>query len=341
MAAMQNCLQLAVDRKAQEILFNSLEPLRLRVGKDLVPVAMPQLSSHEMRQLLSQILNEDERKCLYENLKIQGAKTLGSVSFKFDLQIDFEGVKGSLILQNPSVGLWNFPALAMESVFKSQGLNLVIGGRRSGKTAAIHQILQSGQNRKKVIAVYTDEEVPGLISEGNIVSQFPVQQLSVNGAPKSADLVVIDSSQVKLCEMALRLAEEGRSVLLAMPFWNIQMGLQRLMDLCEGTEQSRARRLSSVLQMALGLRLMPGIDCPFQGAFELLVVESEVQKALLSMNFQEISYLMKSTAERTGMRSLNQSLFQLLMKRKIELKTAFEASSEPEELDSLLKKVGI
>jgi twitching motility protein PilT len=192
-----------------------------------------------------------------------------------------------------------------------------------------------------VIAIYSDEENVNLSSEGNILSQFPIQQLSKNGILKSADIVVIDSSQTRFCEMALQLAEEGRSVLLTLPFWSIQMGLQRLADLCEGSELSRARRLSSTLQMALGLRLMSGIETAFQGAFELLLADTEMQKAMATMNFQEISFLMKSSAERTGMRSLNQSLFQLLMKRKIELKTAFEASPEPEELDSLLKKVGI
>jgi twitching motility protein PilT len=50
---------------------------------------------------------------------------------------------------------------------------------------------------------------------------------------------------------------------------------------------------------------------------------------------------MKSNADKTGMRTLNQALFQLLLKRKVELKVAFENSSDPQELDQLLRKVGI
>lgn len=341
MNPIQNCLKLASERKAQEILFHTHQPLRFRIGKEFVDLAATQVNTQDMRQFLAQILNEEERKSLYEQFKIQGVKTIGNVSFQFDFQIDFEGVNGSLTLQNAAQSSWNFSAIVNESPLKPQGLNLVIGPRRSGKTSAVQQIISAAEGRNKVIAAYSDMECPDLVSDGNLVLQFPVAQLKQNGVFKSADLVVIDSASLEFCEQAVRLAEEGRSVLLCLPFWNISMGLQRMVDLMEGTTESRVRRLASTLQMALGLRILPGLETPLQGAMELLLVDSEMQEALSQMDLARIGSLMRTTAERTGMRTLNHSLFQLLMKRKIELKTAFEASPSPEELDSLLKKVGI
>lgn len=341
MTPIQSCLKLALEQKAQEILFQSHQPLRLRIGKEIVDVSTGSGSHQDIRQWLAQILNDEERKSLYENFKIQGTKTLGSVSFKFDFQVDFEGVNGSLTLQNQPGLSWNFQVILTESVLKTQGLNLVVGPRRSGKTSALQQILAAAQNRKKVIAVYSDVETPEWPAQGNVLSQFSTSQLKSHGVFKSADLVLIDSAQLEFCELAVRLTEEGRSVVLNLPFWNVSMGLQRMMDLMEGSLDSRARRLSSVLQMAVGLRVLPGIDVPLQGAFELLLADQSVQKALRELDFEQISDLMRSSAEKTGMRTLNQTLFQLLMKRKIGLKAAFEASPAPEELDSLLKKVGI
>lgn len=341
MNPIQNCLQMAAERKAQEILLRSQQPLRLRIGKDLLALSTPQMSAQETRQMLSHILTEEEKKALYEQMKIQGAKTIGNISFKFDFQIDFDGVNGSLTLQNSNTQLWNFPVIVTESSLKAQGLNLIVGPRRSGKTAAIQQILASAKNRKKVIAVYSDGELQNLPEEGNVLSSFSVSHLQQNGVQKSADVVLIDSTNLSVYETALRLSEEGRSVVLTMPFWHIGMGLQRLVDLTEGSLDSRARRISSTLQMALGLRILPGVETPLQGAFELLLGDSEIQAAIREMDFGRVSSLMRTSAEKTGMRSLNQTLFQLLMKRKIELKAAFEASSEPEELDGLLKKVGI
>jgi twitching motility protein PilT len=331
MNPIQSCLQMATERKAQEILFNSAQPVRLRVGKDLQLLTTNEISANELRAMLSQILDEDERKSLFEDFRVQGSKTLGSVAFKFDFQIDFEGVNGSIYLKNSQQANWNFPAIVLESVARNHGLNIITGPRRSGKSTAVANIIQALQGRNKVIASYGDDES----------AQFPIAQLLDKGAPQSADLIVIDSVRLDCYEKALRLAEEGRSVLLTMPFWNYSMALHRLMDLCEGSEVSKARRLSVILQSVLGLRILVGLENPQQGAFELLLADSEVQNSIANQNFSALPELIKASAEKTGMRSMNHTLFQLLMKRKIELKTAFEASPEPEELDLLLKKVGI
>jgi twitching motility protein PilT len=341
MSQIQNCIEQALERKAQEILFGSQQPVRFRVGKDIVPMSNPQMSAQEMRQVLAQILNDDEKKLFYEKLKIKGMRTIGSISFKFDFQIDLSGVNGSVMIQNPSGQLWALPTIVTESVMKPHGLNLIVGPRRSGKTAALHHLLHSAQGRKKVVAIFSDDETHNLPTDGNVLFQFTAGQFKASAVPDSADVVMIDSQSPHFCELALRLAEEGRSVVMTLPYWNLNLGLQRMIDLCEGSEMSKARRLGSALQMGLGVRVLPGIESSLQGAFELLFADSEVQKAILQGHFELIPNLMKASAERTGMRSLNQTLFQLLMKRKIELKTAFEASPEPEELDSLLKKVGI
>jgi len=342
MTWIQSCLRMAQERKAQEVLIQAQRPVQFRIGKDLVPLTNSAAQTgQETRQILSQILTDDEKKVLYENLKISGVKTIGDVSFKFDFQIDFEGVNGSLVLQNDSSKAWNFPPMVLESMCRPQGLNLIVGARRTGKTAALINLLNAAQGRKKVIAVYTDDESQSLESANNVLFQFPIEQLKANGAIKSADLIVIDSQQPIFCETALALAEEGRAVVLTLPFWDLRMGLERVIDLLQGPEASRARRLASTLQMVLGLKLVAGIETNLQGVFEVLFIENEIQAALRNWEIDKIPSIMKAQAEKTGMRSLNHSLFQLLMKRKIELKTAFEASPEPEELDALLKKVGI
>lgn len=337
----QSFLQTAFEKKAQEILLNPSQPVRMRVGKDLVTMAPQQVSASETRQMVHQILNEEEKKALFEDLSIQGMRTIGPLSFRFNFQIDFEGVSGSLELQNANNVDWGLPGLVAESWSRGQGLNLVIGPRRSGKTSSIQGMLKAMKGRKKVIAIYSESENVDFSSEGNVVSQFSIEQFEKNGVLRSADVVIIDANESRFCEQALRLAEEGRSVVLTLSYWNLQMGFSRFLDLCEGNERSQARRLATVLQSAVGLRLVPGTDAPLVGAFELMMGTPETQRALLQKDFATVDKLMQTTGEKTGMRTMNQALFQLLMKRKIDMRSAFESSPEPQELDQLLKKVGI
>ncbi len=349
MISIETFLKMAVERKAQEILLAPSQPVRLRVGKELVPMNQSSLSITDMRQMVSQLLNDEERKDLFQNLKSCGSRSIGSISFQFDFHVDLDGVTGSLVLQNPNPSQvvaqansnWNFPQILTESILKPKGLHLFVGPRRSGKTTALRQVLQSIGKKSRAIAFYSGDSTSNLQSPGNLLSQFSIEQFEKNNVPHSSDIVIFDTNNLSICEKALGLSEEGRTVILSLASWNIQMGLQRFLDHCQGDQATRARRLAFTLQSVTGLNLLPGMESGLEGAFEMLLANSEVQAALRDQNYSQISRLMKGLAEKTGMRSLNQSLFQLLIKRKIDLKTAFEFSQEPEELDGLLKKVGI
>jgi len=340
-------LEKAASSQAHEILFHPSEPVRYRVGKELQSFQNHQLSSAETRQIVTGLLTEDEKKQLFENLAVEGVRTLGAVNFRFNFQIDFDGISGSLELQKTlTTPVWGFPQVLPEVLAKVEGLHLINGPRRSGKSAAISEILQSLAvqpigRRKKVIAVYTDNEAHTYHCKDNVVSVFPVNQLARFGVLRSADLVILDTDRLDFCETALRLAESGRSVMMTTSFWHLAMGIERFIDLCEGDREARLRRFSRVFQSGLGLRLMPGIETVLQGAYEMLLGTQEIKETLRAGTMEALPEKMKENADKTGMRTLNQALFQLLLKRKVELKVAFENSPEPQELDQLLRKVGI
>ena len=55
----------------------------------------------------------------------------------------------------------------------------------------------------------------------------------------------------------------------------------------------------------------------------------------------QIPAMMQVGQEKSGMITMNQSLVSLIVKRKIDVRTAFSASADPDQLDSMLKKAGI
>jgi len=76
-------------------------------------------------------------------------------------------------------------------------------------------------------------------------------------------------------------------------------------------------------------------------AVEFLLMTPSIRNLIRENKLHQIPSMMQVGQENTGMVTMNQSLVNLLMKRKIDLKTAFAASPEPEQLDMLLKKAGI
>ncbi len=336
------CFKIAQERQAEELFLKANQEITLRVGRDLIPLNTVGGRGISMRDFVSGILNEEEKKELYENLKISGYKTLGAISFKFDLQIDFEGITGALTLAEQSGNHWSFPSIVIENLVKNFGLNILMGGRRSGKTSALIELLQKMPKMQKVIAIYTEDESVEYKCNGNIAFCFPMNHLEKNGVHTSADLIIFDAQDFRCVSRAVELSEMGFQVLLLLPFLNLELGLQRVVDLIDPDHREvSVRRLSSVLQMVLTTRLIKNIEGTRSGIFEIMINDSHIRPILLSQKWNLLNQTMKENSEKTGMRTLNQGLFQLMLKRKIDFRTAFEVSDDPEELDSLLKKIGI
>lgn len=95
------------------------------------------------------------------------------------------------------------------------------------------------------------------------------------------------------------------------------------------------------MKTILHVKLINGIESSLCGVFELVLLNQKLKQLLLDGQFQKIEEFIESTSEKTGMKTLNQSLFQAVIQRKIDIKTAFTVSPEPEKLDLMLKKAGI
>ncbi len=340
MNELQTVLSSALSQNAQEILISPSQPLRLRIGRELRNLDSRFSSSHESQNIVSEILNDEEKRALFQNLKVEGVRTIDQVEFKFDFQIDFNGISGAVRIADHDVS-WGLPAIVSELMDRPMGLGLIVGPRRSGKTTAVADLLKTLKPEKKIVSVYSDIQFDMNSNLDERTHLFSSAQLKTNGVFSASDVVVIDSKDLSLIENAIQLSEEGRFVLLTISAWDLKMALPRMLDFVQGDMQSRARRLAAVFQMAVRLQLLPGIEQNQVGAFELLLGADAVRENIEKQNFSNLDHLMQGFSDKTGMRNMNQSLFQLLIKRKIELKTAFEFSPHPQELDALLKKVGI
>lgn len=244
-------------------------------------------------------------------------------SMHIDMTSELEAITGKATPKAKAAGLWDLPALYLEVLSRTEGLHFIVGPKLSGKTTALKQILFHIGANKRIVSIKDASSWEGQSDLSH------------------ADIIVMDHKHLHLLDRALEFAEMGYKVIVTLPFMNLKMGLERYLDLCGGQREIQQRRLSQVLKSALGLRLIPGLENSFQGAFELMMATQDVREAMLAGDMGQIQNIMKTTGDRTGMRTMNQALLQLLLKRKVDWKSGFEASPEPEELDSLLKKIGI
>lgn len=332
--------------QATEVVFSPESPLMARGGKKTLPMTERELTHLEVEGLTESLLTGEEQERLARESFVQGVRTAGDIQFRFSMNMTLDGAMGVLSWKQPQAldnSWWGFPELALECLQKQDGLILVTGVKGAGRTSAVHSLLSGlvAQGEKN-ICVYADQNEYQLRSSK--VFHFDAKLLKQAGyqIPRMADVVVIDSESSAFYETALRLAETGKLVVLTMSSTTAMRGIERFCDLCEGHPSQIWRRFSQVLHLAIGLRLAPAAEGFGRvGLFEMLVGNQDVRKALHAHDLYQIEQIMKTSGDKTGMRSLNQSIFQALLKRKIEFRTGFDLSQEPDELDQLLKKVGI
>lgn len=330
-------IEMAKKSNCHELVLRAGFEVQMRSSDILIPISGVQADP----RWLMEVLEEEEKEILMENLTLVSVKFIEDLRVKLALHLDMDGLGGVIRWQNEKAQ-WAFPELYLERVQKSQGIHLVFGPEKSGRTQALNEIISSHLgNANSFIAVVSDFD-EYLFEDQIEVLRFHTQDLiERKQLPAMVDTIVFDSSEPEVMSWALDLAEKGKTVVLAVTATHVASALDLVADRLTQDRQLVYRRLATVVQTVLGLKLVPGLNSSLEAVFEVCLVPSELRAQMQLGNFGRLLEVMKEGAEKTGSRSLNQSLMSLVLKRKIDLKSAFRASYEPQELDGMLKKIGI
>lgn len=215
----------------------------------------------------------------------------------------------------------NYPPILEETMARTQGLILLAGLRQSGVEETARLLLKKAQGRS--MKVLSD---PGTT------------------APDSADILWLEGDfDSERLNRAVSWSEEGRLVLITQKSPSAITALRRFLSLDFGTGRRHlVWRLCDQILLMAGQMKINGITAgETLEAFEILLMTPSLREALQEENFLLIEEYLKAGDETSGTVSFNQSLLQLLLRRKIDIKTAFEVSRDPVSLDQILKKVGI
>jgi twitching motility protein PilT len=74
---------------------------------------------------------------------------------------------------------------------------------------------------------------------------------------------------------------------------------------------------------------------------EILILNPSIRNLIRENKLHQVYGMMQIGQDKSGMITLNQSLLSLVLKRKVDVRTAFMYSSDPEELDKMLKAAGV
>ncbi len=223
---------------------------------------------------------------------------------------------------------------------KDKGLFIFAGPHHSGKSTLISEILDKKQNEKvNLVGIHSDEnefqwpQMDNIVQLGSDTLDWDLNHLIYDGLEN----IVIDFNTVKKWDKWIELAEQGRTIYFTVTAENVQTILQQIFEtLTPGL-------IFRFLNLLNGIVVQKLVHQPQVPIYELLLIKQSdrIQFNQVVQLYRNDGFIDVNRLSKENYQSFNQSIIQNLVRRQIDVKTAFAASNHPEELDEILKKMGL
>lgn len=355
MISLHQLLKAAVKQGASDLHIVAGSPPVLRVNGRMVRVKSEELTPEDARHLCYSILT-DAQKSRFEATKELdfsfGIKEMARYRANLFFQRGaVSGVFRRIPFEIPSVEDLGLPKSIKKVVNFSTGLVLVTGPTGSGKSSTIAALIDKiNQERRGHIITLEDPIEYVHPHKGCIVNQREVGADTV--AYKTAlkhvlrqdpDVCLMgELRDLETIEAALTIAETGHLVFATLHTNSCIQTISRVVSVFPSEQQERIRvQLSFVLNAVISQRLLPSLEGGRVAASEIMLMNTNIRNLIRENKLHQVYGMMQVGQEKSGMSTLNQSLVGLLLRRKIDMRSAFEVTNDPEELDKQLKQAGI
>jgi twitching motility protein PilT len=344
-----------IDQDASDLHISTQSPPVLRVAGKMVRVKSPDLTGSDTKALCYSILTDAQKSKFEENKELDlsfGVKNLAR--FRANVYYQRGAVCGTfrrIPYEIPSYKDLGLPPVIGEMTTKQNGLVLVTGPTGSGKSTTLASLLDKINEEQYGHIMTIEDPIEYLHRHKNcLVNQRELgpDTWSFKDALKymlrqDPDYVLVgEMRDLETIEAALTIAETGHLVFATLHTNSAIQTISRMINVFSGDQQNRIRvLLSFVLQGVICQNLLPAVDGGRVLVCEVLIPNPAIRNMIREDKLHQIQSAMQAGQNQTGMVTMNQSIMNQLIRRKISMKTAFENSPDPDELDSMLKKAGL
>jgi len=355
MITLHQLLKAAVKQGASDLHIVAGSPPVLRIDGKIVRVKTTDLSADDSRQLCYSILTDAQKSRLEENKEIDFSFGIKNMA-RFRTSLFFQrgavsGVFRKIPLDIPELKMLSLPRSVENVTNFPSGLVLVTGPTGSGKSTTIAALIDKINRERRSHIITLEDPIEFVYGHKScIVNQreLGTDMLGYASALKSIlrkdpDVFLMSELRdLKDIETALGIAETGHLVFGTLHTNSALQTINRVVSVFPAEQQARIRvQLSFTLNAVISQRLIPGTKGGVLPAVEFLLMNTTIRNLIRENKLHQVYGMMQVGQGKTGMVTLNQSLMDLVLKRKIDIRGAFSATSDPEELDKLLKQAGI
>src|SRR4029434_3852694 len=354
-ANMADLLQLMVDRGSSDLHITSGTYPQIRVNGALTQLNQFEvLTPQDTQRLAYSVLNEGQKQKVEEENELDlscGIQGLARCRCNVYRQ---RGAVGCAIRVIPykirSFDELGLPQIVQQLADRPKGLILVTGPTGSGKSTTLAAMIDK-INSERHDHIMTIEDPIEFVHPHKqcLVNQREVfaDTQSFTKALKSIlrqdpDVVLVgEMRDLETIAAALTIAETGHLTFGTLHTNSCAQTMNRIIDVFPTTQQAQVRaQLSLVLEGVLSQQLIPTADGRGRAmSLEIMVATPAIRNLIREEKIHQI-YSAMQAGQKFGMQTMNQSLAELVQKRRISREEALNRSTLPEELAGLLGSAG-
>lgn len=255
------------------------------------------------------------------------------------------------ILKNklPEYEELNLPDILRKMTYQTQGLILIAGNKKSGKTTTLNALVRhiNETQNKKIITLekaieYSHTSRNSIIVQKELGTDFERYQDGVKNALKEdCDVLVIeDIRNRETMEAVLENVEAGHLVIAGINTRSCTDAIDKIINLYNLENQSQIKySLATSLKLIISQKLLLGTKGKLELLSEVMVVDSKIKDIFRKQNIEltDFEEIIQNSHE-NGSISLINSLASLYVENKITLKQA-KSQIEEKDMDILNKTI--
>jgi len=343
---LQPYLKLMSEQQASDMYFTTGAPVSVRIDGSMRPVGKSMLNPGMTKKLAYDLLTPAQIKDFEKNLELNLGVSYIDLG-RFRINIYMQRGEVSMVIRYikadiPTLDDLGLPEIYKTMIMKKKGLVLVVGATGVGKSTSLASMLDHRNMTESGHVLTIEDPIEFMFRHKKcIVGQREVglDTLSFENALREAmreapDVIMIGEARDReTMESALRYADTGHLCLTTLHATNAYQTLDRLLNFFPSDARNQILMdLSLNLNCILAQRLVKKEDGSRIVAVEVLVNTPYISKLIRAGDFHEIKEIMAKGSE-SGMKTFDQSLFELFKSRKIDLQSALANADSSSDLE--------
>lgn len=333
----EDLLKMIVDKAGSDLHLTVDSPPMLRLQGKLWPTDLPPLSHKEIRRLVYNFLNNDQREKLERDLELDISYELKGVARYrcnvFFTRLGIGAVFRVIPTRIKTLAELRLPAILGDLARRNKGLILVTGPTGSGKSTTLAAMVDQVNNERQDHILTIEDPIEFVHKHKQcIVNQREIgpNTKSFANALRSAlredpDIILVgEMRDYETISLAVTAAETGHLVFATLHTPSAAQSVDRIVDVFPAHQQSQIRtQLADALQGIIAQQLIPTIDGQRREcALEIMINTPAVANLIRDNKTFQLTSIMQ-TSKQAGMQTMDQSLMDLVKSRKISPQEAY------------------